>query len=1786
LKAFLAKPTLKDAHPGNLQGFRLMTPKKTIIFTTLLATLTLAWFWLPRGSEEAKATWWNDSWNYRKTLTINSNKVSADLTNFPVLVSLTDTDLSTHAQADGDDFVFTLRDGTVLKHEIESYASSTGTLVAWAKMPTLSSSQDTDVFMYYGNAGVASQEDAENVWDESFVLVQHLEEEGTGTRYDSTKFNNDASLAGYYEDNEATSNAKIGRAHWNQMNEGILIPDSSSISGLRAATLSGWINADNFGLNYPMLFGKSNFNDNREHRIRFETTAENISHHISNDGEDPATFENSIDYDGVIATGTWHYVVGTFDTDDSNTLNLYIDGQHVDTDTGEAGPIYNATSSFSIGSYGDVTTGYEFEGLIDEVRYANVARSADWIETEYNNQNDPASFFSHSSEETGPGPIGYWSFDEGYGTTANDSSGQGNDGTITGAAWQEESMCVSGKCLYFDGTDDYVKAEFDHSSGAVTASAWVRPTGTGEARIVEDRGKGNDSYPGWQLKINNDNGKWGIYDTILVDEDTDWVGGYAGAFAGSRRFSYNEWHFVTMVFDDSLDDMFIYVDGDLAHTYYENNIDTYGNNLELHIGATTYSSGAPDSADQVFEGYLDEVKIYPYVRTADQIKQDYNAGLAGISSNSGVSAAFGSQSDSWLSDGLVGYWKMDESATTSGAIDSSGNGNDGTYYGNASTTAGKFGNGGVFDGTGDLVNCGNDSSFDITSAITISAWINVSSTVDKQRIVDKVRTDAYTLRLYDNGSVAVMELAAEYGGVTQTPGYSSFDNFIILGQWTHVSATYNGDIIRYYIDGQPAGTVKPSPAGDIGTNANDLVIGARLDGSYEFRGQIDEVRIYNRALSPDEVQKLYEWAPGPISYYKMDERSGTVAYDSSGNENNGTYQNSPESILGKINQAYSFNSSSKRISIDSPSGSSGGNTISLWYKRSEDDSSTSWRALAADKSSNIHHFISNSTTRNLGIWDGSFRDFSYNPPDDGKWHHYEVVYQSGENATLYVDGVYQNQISTSLDFSTYPIGSIGNWNSGNYYAGHIDEVKIYNYARTQKQILQDMAGAKGTEFPIGNSVPVLHLSFDEGYGATAHDSSIHKNNGSLQPGDSGDNTASSSMWTKNGKFGGAMEFDGTDDYINIGDNAELTFNNGTNDLPFSVSYWSKHSAVVGDACIVAKYLDSTPFNGEWSAGYNSNNHYFQCLDDSALVRITITGSTLPALDTWYHVLWTYDGSGSETGLSLYVNGVLDANATKSEQGSYSKMTDESADVEVGTCLQDFGSYYFDGKIDEVKIYNYALTPSEIKTLYNDTKGTVMGSIGGSGSATSATSSNAASLAYCIPGSTDPCTPPVLEYKLDEKTGLTAYDSSGNGNDGTVSGASWGRGKFGSALSFSQSGDYVDTGVSTNYAAGDFTVEAWINLNTLTSGGSRIVADDENNNGWALSYADGSVSERIRFYVRGMSTDSLDADNVITSANKWFHVVGVFDNSGDERHIYVNGELKSSDLSDGGFPTSDAGNLSFGGLSSTGYVRGLVDNVMIYDYVRSPAQIAWDYNRGGPVLQYRFDECQGGTIHDESGNVINGQLYLGTSDITATGTCASSSSTFWGAGESGRINSSASFDGVDDYVRIPNDYTILRHTGNITVSAWIKLASDFSSGGFIFSRQGDDGADTEWGVRAWVDADKRATFGVVHTDGGAHGHTLKDTKALNTDQWYHYTGVWDGSYLYVYLDGQVVNSENIGSGTLRTGTDVSSSVGAANVDSSRIAEFNGQIDELKIWNYALTQEQIKTEYNGGAVRFGD
>ena len=135
---------------------------------------------------------WLEGWQYRKKITIDETKVDADLTDFPTLVKLTSSNLDfSKARSDGYDIRFTDSDGTtLLKYERERHDQANSLAEYWVKVPAVSGTVDTDIYIYYGKSDAADGAEPSNVWDSSCKMVQHLQET-SGSYYDSTSNNND-----------------------------------------------------------------------------------------------------------------------------------------------------------------------------------------------------------------------------------------------------------------------------------------------------------------------------------------------------------------------------------------------------------------------------------------------------------------------------------------------------------------------------------------------------------------------------------------------------------------------------------------------------------------------------------------------------------------------------------------------------------------------------------------------------------------------------------------------------------------------------------------------------------------------------------------------------------------------------------------------------------------------------------------------------------------------------------------------------------------------------------------------------------------------------------------------------------------------------------------------------------------------------------------------------------------------------------------------------------------------------------------------------------------------------------------------------------------------------------------------------------------------------------------------------------------------------------------------------------------------------------------------------------
>ena len=205
-----------------------------------------------------------------------------------------------------------------------------------------------------------------------------------------------------------------------------------------------------------------------------------------------------------------------------------------------------------------------------------------------------------------------------------------------------------------------------------------------------------------------------------------------------------------------------------------------------------------------------------------------------------------------VNNGLVAHWTFDDPTGTT-AKDDSGRGNQAEIVG-PTRIAGKLGAALEFDGKDDYVNCGNRDSLNITDALTVSAWINIKSYhVDEYHdVVLSKGVGAYSIFLHRKGGGRIsgyFKIGGELGSLTiHAPEFN---------EWHHIAMTVRDGQQKAYYDGVLQGSSAHS--GSIGSTDRAMIIGYGEDfpARGHFRGMIDDVRIHNRALSPEEVQWQY-----------------------------------------------------------------------------------------------------------------------------------------------------------------------------------------------------------------------------------------------------------------------------------------------------------------------------------------------------------------------------------------------------------------------------------------------------------------------------------------------------------------------------------------------------------------------------------------------------------------------------------------------------------------------------------------------------------------------------------------------------------------------------------------------------------------------------------------------------------------------------------------------------------------------------------------------------------------
>lgn len=899
------------------------------------------------------------------------------------------------------------------------------------------------------------------------------------------------------------------------------------------------------------------------------------------------------------------------------------------------------------------------------------------------------------SEETGPGPVAYWKFDEGTGSTANDSAGN-NSGTITGATWASEDQCVSGKCLSFDGTNDYVRRGTLSNSLAshLTVCAFIK-TSSMNGYIFQLNRSPSNYLNEFVLQVSDD-GKLQFWDYSTSD------GGFSPSQSSNIDINNDAWKHVC--FTKSGTTGKYYIDGKLDNQVVAS--------IDVAYGSNDFVVGSDYRGSTDFNGLIDEVKIFPYALTEDQIKTEYNLGAAAVM---GTGSTVAPLPGGTLSDSLVAHWAFDEQYGQT-AHDKVGN-NHGTFGASTSpgsddptwTAAGECKVNGCasFDG-GDYIDAGTDQSLNITGDISISAWIYPISLPSQSFIVER-RTGGngdvpYWLQTTNNRLV--------FGLYSDGWRRQSSTALLNLNQWNHVAAVADGSSLWLYVNGQRE--TYSFPYTGVSSPTGTVAIGRSNTQNRYWFGSLDELKIYNTALTAEQVkqdmnagasvaysvgsEEADELADGagapPIAEWKFDEKQGTLAYDSGGNANDGTVNGATWRSGCQQGACLEFDGSTGYVSIPDSSSlrfDTGNFTMNLWMRPSSD--MNAWDTVFS-KSTCIAHVcqanvlmwaydnlrwnVNNSTA----LWNnyvslGSSASFT------NKWSYISLV-REGDQLRGYVNGnlVGTKNLASGYDFSSAVGIKIGGnaGGVGTYFDGQIDHVRIYDYARTPAQIAYD----------YNRGAPVAHWKFDECEGTVAHDASGNENHGTINIGATGTQTtagtcSTSGAWANgaSGKFEGSLNFDGTDDYVSVADSNSISVTNG----PFSYFAWVY---VKGSLASNTSVLRKRPSN--FVMGYNSR--LIHCNLNGTSVN---TGTQLLS-NSWHFLGCTYDG----TTLKGYLDGVL--------QGSVAAtpVVDSNQVLELGG--QSTGSQMVNGQIDDVRIYNYVLSPAQVTKVMNEGFGVKYGPV--------------------------------------------------------------------------------------------------------------------------------------------------------------------------------------------------------------------------------------------------------------------------------------------------------------------------------------------------------------------------------------------------------------------------------------------------------------------------------------------
>jgi Concanavalin A-like lectin/glucanases superfamily len=1055
------------------------------------------------------------------------------------------------------------------------------------------------------------------------------------------------------------------------------------------------------------------------------------------------------------------------------------------------------------------------------------------------------------------------------------------------------------------------------------------------------------------------------------------------------------------------------------------------------------------------------------------------------------------------------------------AEDSAGE-HDGTIEG-AEWTSGKYGGALKFNGESSCVSIPESPDLPFTEEFTLEAWVRPSGegiqailTQEDEAAGEEEEPFAYSLLVggEEEGPKGWLRKGGESGHAGVGGGEPLSKN-----AWSHLALTDDGARIRIYVDGELAGN---QPAILLTAANGPLTIGCLAGYGNYFQGRIDEVRIYNRALEPGEVA-VDKAAPiqtpraGPIAAYSFDEGEGETAEDLTGDGHTATIEGATWA-RGKYGAALEFDGENDCISIPESAElqflEDEEFTLEAWVRpggenteaiiTQEDDSAGgeeepfAYSMLVGEEESAPRGWLrKGGESGHLGVSGGG-------ELPRYAWSHIAFT-DDGAKIRVYLDGELI-ATETAIPFTDaegpLTIGCLDNY--GNYFKGRIDEVRIYNRALDPGEVAAD----KTAPIQTPQAGPIAAYSFDEGEGEIAEDITGAGHTATLE----------GAEWTARGRYGSALEFDGEEDCVSIPESPDLPFTE-----EFTLEAWVRPSGEGIQAILTqedeAAGEEEEPFAYSLLVGGEEEGPKGWLRKGGESGHIGFGGPDPLPQNAWSHLALTDDGAK----LRLYVDGELVGSRAAIP------LTAAEGPLTIG-CLDNYGNY-FSGRIDEVRVYDRALEAGEIG---NDRASPIE----------------------------TPQQSPIAIYSFNEGEGTTLKDLTGNGHDGAIEGAAWVHGKYGGALQFDGENDCVSVPESAQLQFlqdEEFTFEAWVRPSKEEQLSAILTQEDEGFDEeteeapYAYTMLTGAEEAPRAWLRKGGETGHVGFGGGETPGNTWTHIA--FTDDGAHLRFYVEGELVSTEPA---IPLTGAeGPLTIGCLAEFGnYFEGRIDEVRIYNRALDAGEVAADKAtpletpQQPPVAAYSFDEGEGATVEDLTGN----------------GHTATIEGAAWTT--HGRYGGALQFDGENDCVSVPEsaEFQFLQDE-EFTFEAWVRPQGENTQA--IVTQEDDSAAEGEepFAYSLLIGEEESAPRGWLRK-GGEAGHVgVSGPGQLPYNAWSHIAFTDDGARIRVYLDGELIGTEP---SIPLTSAEGPLTIGCLDNYGNY---FDGRIDEVRIYDRALEAGEI-------------